>query len=82
MNQLKEEHDGALNDAKDNGTTENIEELDKLRQNPEDKKFDVMEICDEQDMLMDKLKALQHSFNEERKNQRKEPKPSKYNRNT
>ena len=31
MQQLKEEHDEALNAANDNGTTENIEELDKLR---------------------------------------------------
>ena len=30
MQQLREEHDKGLNDAKENGTTENIEELDKL----------------------------------------------------
>ena len=32
MQQLREEHDKALNNAKENGTTETIEELDKLRQ--------------------------------------------------
>ena len=35
--QLREEHDKALNAAKENGTTETIEELDKLSQNLEDK---------------------------------------------
>ena len=30
MQQLREEHEKALNSAKDNGTTETIEELDKL----------------------------------------------------
>ena len=30
MQQLIEEHDEGLNAAKDNGTTENIKELDKL----------------------------------------------------
>ena len=46
MHQLKEEHDGALNDAKDNGTTENIEELEKLRQTLEETKGDVTEISE------------------------------------
>ena len=34
--QLREEHDKALNAAKENGTTETIEELDKLSQNLEE----------------------------------------------
>ena len=43
---------------------------------------DVVEIGEEQDILMEKPKALQHSFNEERKKQRKETKPSTYYRKT
>ena len=61
---LREEHDEALNSAKDNGTTETIEELYKLRQTLGDKKGDVMEIGEEQDMPMEKLEALKYSFNE------------------
>ena len=38
MQQLIEEHDDVLNAARDNGTTETIEELDKLHQNMEYKK--------------------------------------------
>ena len=38
MQQLREEHDEALNATNDNGTTETIEELHKLRQTLEDKK--------------------------------------------
>ena len=38
MKQLREEQNELLNYTKDNGTTETIEELDKLRQNMEDKK--------------------------------------------
>ena len=34
---MSEEHDKALNDTKENGTTENIEELDKLGQTLVDK---------------------------------------------
>ena len=52
MQLLREEHDEDLNAAKDHGTTETIEELDKLRKTLEDKIFDVMEIGVEQDMLM------------------------------
>ena len=37
MHRLREEHDEALNAANENGTTENIEELDKLSQTLEDK---------------------------------------------
>ena len=33
---VREEHDGALNAAKDNGTTETIEELDRFRQTLEE----------------------------------------------
>ena len=39
IKRLREEHDEALNAAKDNGTKETIEELDKLSQNPEDKMY-------------------------------------------
>ena len=38
MMQMIEEHNEALNVAKDNGVTEFIEELDKLRQILEDRK--------------------------------------------
>ena len=61
---LREEHDKELNAAKENGTTETIEELDKLCNIMEDKKGDVMKIGEEWDMLMEQLKALQQSFNE------------------
>ena len=44
MHWMREEHKKALNAAKENGTTETIEELDKLRQIMEDKKSDVMKI--------------------------------------
>ena len=62
IKQLREEHDKALNVAKDNDTIETIEELDKLRQIMEDKKGDVVEIGEEQDMLMEQLKALWQRF--------------------
>ena len=39
MQRLREERDEALNAAKDNGTTETIEELDKLSQNLEEKMY-------------------------------------------
>ena len=39
---LIEDHDEAINSDKDNCTTENIEKLEKLRQNLEDKKGYVM----------------------------------------
>ena len=58
MKQLREEHGEALNATKDSGTTETIEELDKFRQTMESKKGDVMEIGEEQDTLMRKIKAL------------------------
>ena len=47
MQQLREEHDEALNSAKDIGTTETIEELDKLCQTLKDKKSDVMKVGEE-----------------------------------
>ena len=34
MQRLREEHDEVINDAKDNGTTKNIEELEKLCHTP------------------------------------------------
>ena len=37
MQKLREEYNEALNSAKENGTTETIEELDKLSQTIEDK---------------------------------------------
>ena len=37
MQWLREEHDEALNDVNDNGTAENIEELEKLCQDIEDR---------------------------------------------
>ena len=37
MQQLREEHDEALNAAKHNGTTENIKELHRLSETIEDK---------------------------------------------
>ena len=52
---LREEHDGALNSSKGNGTTENIEELDKLRQILEDKKGDDIGIGEDQYILRGKL---------------------------
>ena len=42
MKRLIEEHNEALNDVKDNVTTENIEELDKLCHILEYKKGDAM----------------------------------------
>ena len=55
---LIEEHYEALNAAKDNNTTQTVGEVDKLLQNLEEKEVDVMEICEYQDMLMEKLKSL------------------------
>ena len=52
MEILGEEHDEALNATKDNGTTKTIEELEELRQTMDDKKRDVMDIGEQQDMLM------------------------------
>ena len=46
MQQLREEHDKALNAAKENNTTETIEEIDKLHQTLEYNTGDVMEIGD------------------------------------
>ena len=46
-----------MNAAKDNGITETIEKLDKLRQILE-KKRDYREIGEERDILRGKLKAL------------------------
>ena len=54
MQLLREEHDEALNAAKDNSTLEIIEQLDELRQTLEDKEGDVMKIGEDQDMLMGK----------------------------
>ena len=51
MQRLREEHNEALNAAKDNGATETIEELDKLRQVLEDRKCDAMNIDKKRDML-------------------------------
>ena len=78
MQQLREKHDEALNATKNNGTTETIKELDKLRQTLEEKRGDVMEIGEERNMLMEQLTVLNQSFNEERGNHRKEPKPPNY----
>ena len=47
MQRLREEHEKAPNAARDNGTTETIKEIDKLRQIMEDKKGDVMKIGEE-----------------------------------
>ena len=66
MQKLREEHNAVLNSDKDNGTTETIEQLDKLHQILEDKIGDVMEIGEEQDMLREQPKSLRHTFNEER----------------
>ena len=55
----REECYEALNTAKDNITTENIEELDNLRQNLEDKKTDAVEISEDRDMLLEQLKVSQ-----------------------
>ena len=62
MQRLIEDHDGALDVAKDNGTTETIEKLDKLLQILEDKKCDAMEIGEQNYMRREILKALQQSF--------------------
>ena len=66
MQLMIEEHDEALNAAKNNSTTETIEELEKLRQTLEDNKGYFMKIGQEQYMLLKQLKALQQSFNEVR----------------
>ena len=42
---------------------QSMEELDMLHQTVADKTGDVMEIGDNQDMLVEQLKALQHIFN-------------------
>ena len=44
IQQLREEQDKVLNSDKDNGKTETVEELDKLRQILEDRKCDVIKI--------------------------------------
>ena len=74
MQLLREDHNEAINAAKDNCTTETIEKLEKLRQTLEDKKCYAMEIGQEQDMLMEQLKALQQSFNEEKEKAYKDAK--------
>ena len=66
MYQLREEHDEELNPAKDNGTTETIEELEKLCQLMEDKKGEVMKIHEKIDMPMEQLNPWQQGFNEDR----------------
>ena len=66
VERLNEEHDEALNDTKENGTSENIEGLYKLHLTLKYQKGDVMKCFEEQDMLMEKLAALQQSFNDER----------------
>ena len=43
MQQLIEEHDEALNAAKDNGTTKTVKEVETFRQILKDKEGDVME---------------------------------------
>ena len=63
IHQLRYEHKEALNAAKYNGTTETIEELEKLNQILEGKKGDVMKSGEEQEMRMEQLKVLQQSFN-------------------
>ena len=42
IKRLREEHNKALNAAKDKGATEFIEELDKLRQILEEEKYDAI----------------------------------------
>ena len=44
IQRLIEEHEEALNAAKENGTTETIEKLDKLRHILEEKKYDAINI--------------------------------------
>ena len=58
MQQPREEHDEVRNATKDNRTIETIEELEKLRQNLEDKRGNVMEIGEEQDILLEQPKTL------------------------
>ena len=60
-----------MNAAKDNGTTETIEKLEKLRQIMEDKKVDAMEVGEEQDILMEQVKASKKNFNDEKKKSEK-----------
>ena len=61
---LREEHNKELKDAKDNGTTETIEKLTSCVRFWKKKRW-CYKIGDEWDMLMEQLKALQQSFNEE-----------------
>ena len=63
MKQIREEHNKALSAAKDNGKTENIEEIENLCQLMEGKKGDVKKIGEEWDMLMEQIKSLKNSFN-------------------
>ena len=65
MKQLREENDVALNSIKGNGTTDTIEELDNLCQNLENKKVMICKLVGIKTCLWVKLKALQHSSNEE-----------------
>ena len=55
-----------MNDDNVNGITENIEIFDKFCKILEDKNGDAVEIGEEQDMLREKLTALQQSFNDYR----------------
>ena len=49
--QLREEHDEALNTANYNCTTESIGQNEKLRQTSEDRKGEDMEIGEERDII-------------------------------
>ena len=52
---MREDHNKELNAAKDNGTTENIEELDKLCHIMEDKKGDVIKLVRNETYLWNNL---------------------------
>ena len=82
MQWLREGQYEALNATKVNSDTETFEELEKLRQNMEDKKGDDMEIDEEKDMLMKNLSHWNIFWMKRVQNQRKDMKPSKYCRNT
>ena len=82
IQRLKEEQDEAMNSAKDNDTTENIEELDKFRKILEDKKLMLLKLVRSETCLCNNLRHCNRVLMEGGKNQRKEPKPSNYYRKT
>ena len=63
MQQLREEHDEALNASSGNITTETIEELYKLRQTLENKNVVLWELVRSKTCWWEKLKVMQQHLN-------------------